>query len=369
MKVLQALLIVLALMLVAYLGAFFSGGRALFGVVLPYLAFAIFIIFFIAKVLWWAKSPVPFRIPTTCGQANSLPWIKQDKLDCPSTTIQVIGRMILEVFLFRSLFRNTRAEVHDGPKLAYGSSKFLWLFGLMFHYSFLLIVLRHLRLFTDPIPAFVHAIEFGDAFMQVGAPTLYMTDLVFIGAVTFLFLRRVVLPNIRYISLQADYFPLFLFLSIGITGVLMRYFIRVDVVSIKMFAHGLATLAFLRGELLIPETIGSLFFVHLFLVTVLLAYFPFSKLMHMGGVFLSPTRNLANNSRMVRHINPWNDPSIKPHSYAGYEDDFREAMVEAGIPVDKELPAAPVEEEAPAEEAPAAEAAAPAAEETPDKSE
>jgi nitrate reductase gamma subunit len=122
-----------------------------------------------------------------------------------------------------------------------------------------------------------------------------------------------------------------------------------DVVTIKMLTHGLATF-----QPLVPETVGGLFFVHLFLVSVLLAYFPFSKLMHLGGVFMSPTRNLANNSRMVRHINPWNDPSIKPHSYAGYEDDFREFMVEAGLPVEKELPPAPAEEEAPAEgEAPA----------------
>jgi nitrate reductase gamma subunit len=69
----------------------------------------------------------------------------------------------------------------------------------------------------------------------------------------------------------------------------------------------------------------------------LLAYFPFSKLMHMGGVFLSPTRNMANDSRMKRHINPWN-PDIKPHSYAGYEDEFRADMIEQGIPVEKELP-------------------------------
>ena len=59
--------------------------------------------------------------------------------------------------------------------------------------------------------------------------------------------------------------------------------------------------------------------------------------MHLGGVFLSPTRNMKNNSRAVRYINPWN-PEIKPHSYAGYEDEFREFMVEAGIPVEKELP-------------------------------
>jgi nitrate reductase gamma subunit len=81
--------------------------------------------------------------------------------------------------------------------------------------------------------------------------------------------------------------------------------------------------------------IGSIFFIHLFLLCVLLAYFPFSKLVHMGGVFMSPTRNLANNSRMKRHINPWNYP-VHVHTYAEYEDDFREKMKKAGLPVEKE---------------------------------
>ena len=73
----------------------------------------------------------------------------------------------------------------------------------------------------------------------------------------------------------------------------------------------------------------------LFFVCVLLAYFPFSKLMHLGGVFLSPTRNMANTTRMVRHINPWNAP-VPLHTYEEYEDEFREKMIEAGLPVDKE---------------------------------
>ncbi len=86
---------------------------------------------------------------------------------------------------------------------------------------------------------------------------------------------------------------------------------------------------------MVPQGIGSIFFVHLFLVCCLAAYFPFSKLMHLGGVFLSPTRNLPNNSRAVRHVNPWN-PEVKFHTYEEYEDDFRVKMKEAGIPVDKE---------------------------------
>ena len=335
MRVLKALIAVLALVAVALVAVQVPGGHSLLGIVLPYVAFAIFLGGFVSRVVNWAKSPVPFRIPTTCGQANSLPWIQQNKLDCPSTKAGVVGRMVLEVLLFRSLFRNTRAEVRQGPRLIYGSSKWLWLFALLFHYTFLVIVLRHLRLFTDPIVAFVPKLEAADGLFQVGAPVLYQSDLIFMGAITFLFLRRIILNNIRYISLPADYFPLFLIFGIGLTGILMRYFLRADVVAIKELTLGLATFSPVMSD-----KIGTIFFVHLFLVCCLMAYFPFSKLMHMGGVFMSPTRNMMNNSRMVRHINPWNDPTIKPHSYAGYEDEFREFMVDAGLPVEKEMPAA-----------------------------
>jgi hypothetical protein len=75
--------------------------------------------------------------------------------------------------------------------------------------------------------------------------------------------------------------------------------------------------------------------VHIFLVSVLLAYFPFSKLMHMGGIFLSPTRNMANNNRRIRHVNPWDYP-VPVHSYEEYEDHFRDKMKAAGIPLDRE---------------------------------
>jgi nitrate reductase gamma subunit len=103
------------------------------------------------------------------------------------------------------------------------------------------------------------------------------------------------------------------------------------VVSIKQLTMGWVTFS-----PVIAGKIGVIFFIHVFLVSTLLAYFPYSKLMHLGGVFLSPTRNMANNSRMVRHINPWNDPAIKPHAYSAYEDEFREFMKEAEIPVEKE---------------------------------
>lgn len=341
MKYAFSFLAVIALILIAWLGSRIPGMEYLFGVAIPYLAIMVFLGGFVYRVIHWAKSPVPFSIPTTCGQGKSLDFIKQDKLDCPTKTSEVVARMALEILAFRSLFRNTKSELHEGPKITYESSKWLWLFALIFHYSFLVIVLRHMRLFVNPVPAWIQALEFGDGLLQIGAPTMYLTDVGLILGVVLLFGRRLITRHVRYISLANDYFPLVLIFSIAVTGILMRFFLRtdIDIVNIKNLLVGLATL-----QPVIGAEIGAIFYIHIFLVSVLLVYFPFSKLMHLGGVFMSPTRNMKNDSRAKRHINPWNDPTIKPHSYAGYEDEFREFMVEAGIPVDKEL--APKKDEA-----------------------
>jgi len=311
----------------------------LFGIVIPYLAAIIFFVGMIYRVMKWAKSPVPFRIPTTCSQQKSLPWIKYDyvdKIDNPATKLGVWGRMILEVLFFRSLFRNTRLQYGDGQSIKYTSSKWLWLAAMGFHYCFLVILIRHLRFFTEPMPFFVKIIENIDGFFQFFLPVVYQSGLLIGAALTYLLLRRILIPQVRYISLPADYFPLFLILTIAGTGILMRYVLKADVVSIKELTMGLVTFS-----PMIPEGISVLFYIHLFLVSVLFAYFPFSKLVHMGGVFLSPTRNLSNNSRIVRHINPWN-PKVKLHTYEEYEDDFREKMIAAGLPVEKKV--APTEQ-------------------------
>jgi nitrate reductase gamma subunit len=209
----------------------------------------------------------------------------------------------------------------------------LWCFALIFHYSFLSIVVRHLRLFLDPVPAWIGWWEYIDGIFEIGAPNWYLSDAGLVLGCVLLFGSRLITRHVRYISLVNDYFPLVLIFAVAITGILMRFFLRtdIDIVNIKQLTVGLVTLSPVIGA-----KIGSIFYIHVFLVCVLLAYFPFSKLMHFAGVFLSPTRNLKNDSRAVRHINPWN-PRILPHSYAGYEDEFREFMVDAGIPVEKEL--------------------------------
>ncbi len=330
MKAFLPFLAVIFLVLLVIVGVKAASLYFLFGVVVPYAALLTFLAGVVYRAVKWGTTPVPFHIPTTCGQQKTLPWIKQSKIENPSGTGGVIVRMLLEVFMFRSLFRNLKTEMHEGPKITYGSDKWLWLAGLSFHWSFLFIIIRHLRFFTQGVPMPVQIVEGLDSFLQIGLPLVYITDVLFLAAVTYLFIRRVTIPQVKYISLAADYFPLFLLLAIGCSGVLMRYFLRVDIVSVKTFAMGLVSL---RPK--IVPGISTLFYIHLFLISTLFAYFPWSKLMHMGGVFLSPTRNLANNSRIKRHINPWNYP-VKVHTYAEYEEDFREKMKMAGVPVEKE---------------------------------
>jgi nitrate reductase gamma subunit len=139
--------------------------------------------------------------------------------------------------------------------------------------------------------------------------------------------------------LTSDFFPLFLLIAIGVSGILMRHGTKTDIVGVKTLMVGLLTFQFPR----IPDTIGSIFYVHVFLVSVLLAYFPFSKLTHLAGVFLSPTRNLRGNTREYRHVNPWNYP-VKIHTYEEYEDEFRDKMAEMGIPVEKPPAPEPAEQ-------------------------
>ena len=339
-KYLYALIAVVVLFLISYIGVEVLGLKILFGIVIPYVAIIIFIAGFIYRVMGWTRSAVPFRIPTTCGQQKSLPWIKPNSVDNPTTTGGVVVRMILEILFFRSLFKNTRMSLKEGSKLSYQLEIFLWLGALAFHWSFLTVIVRHLRFFTEPVPFLIQLLEKMDGFFRVeilydvvkwGLPGVYLSGIVLLAAVTYLFLRRVFIPQVRYISLAADFFPLFLIFGIALTGILMRYFTKVNIVEIKEFAMGLITFRFT-----IPEGVGGVFYVHLFFVSILLAYFPFSKLMHLGGIFLSPTRNMTTDTRARRHVNPWNHP-VHTHTYEEYEDEFREKMIGVGLPVDKEL--------------------------------
>lgn len=330
MNLIFSLVVFVILLLVPIIGVGVLGLNSLFAIFIPYLAFAVFFFGLIYRIIDWARSPQPFKIPTTCGQQKSLSWIKHSRLEAPASTWEVLLRMFFEVFLFRTLFRNLRADF-DGKRLIYGSAKWLWLGAILFHVSFLVILLRHLRLFVYPVPEWINILDYVDSFFQLGLPPIYITDLLILAGLTFLFLRRLVDPKVNYLSHASDYFPLLLIIGIVTTGILMRLYFKTDVYAVKQLAHSLATF-----NPVLPEAkISLLFYIHLFLVSTLAAYFPFSKLVHMVGIFFSPTRNMANDNRMKRHVNPWDYP-VKYHTYCEWQEEFRKILEEAGIPIDEE---------------------------------
>ena len=322
-----SLILVLLLGIAGYFGG--SAAGTFFGVIIPYAAIAVFLAGVIYRIVLWANAPVPFRITATCGQQKSLPWIKSSRLDNPASGLGTVARMALEILMFRSLFRNTKAEIKDGPRLVFSERKFLWLAALAFHWTFLFVLMRHLRFFLEPVPGCVLFAQELDGFFQIGTPVLYMTDCIILAALGFLLIRRLADVQVRYISLFADYFALFMLLGLALSGIVLRYFIKTDISGIKELAMGLATFS-----PTVPAGLHPIFFLHMFLLSILVAYFPFSKLMHLGGVFLSPTRNLANNNRMKRHINPWNYP-VKVHTYEEWEEEFRDKIKAAGLPLEK----------------------------------
>ncbi len=327
MNIWYSFFIIVLLFLIALLGV---QNPLIFGVIIPYIAITTFILGIIYRVVKWARSPVPFRWPTTAGQQKSLSWIKANNLENPYNTWGVLGRMLLEILLFRSLFRNSKVELKDGSRIIYGDEKFLWLGAMAFHWCFLIILLRHFRFFTEPIIGFVHWLQSIDGLFEIAVPTLFISNILIVLALIYLFSRRIFNPKIRYISLVSDYLALFLLISVVLSGIWMKHLDKVDIVKVKELAMGLA--AFNPS---VPDGIGSIFYIHLFFVSVLIMYFPFSKLMHMAGVFFSPTRNMANTNRVKRHINPWN-PEVKVHTYEEYEDEYRDIMKSAGLPLDKE---------------------------------
>jgi len=325
MNALRALIAVVGIVLLAAATAWLN--IPIVVVVILYAALTFFLLGFSYRVLRWAWTPVPFRIPTTCGQQKSLPWIKSAPLDNPSTSWGAFGRIILEVLLFRSLFRNSRARLHDG-KLALREDQWLWLGALAFHWSLLTILVRHLRYFLQPVPAVVLGIERFDGLFRVGVTHMYLSDVVIVCALAYLIARRLHDPMLHFVSLFSDYFVLFLLAGVALSGLLLRFVVRIDGLAVKQFALGLAAL-----HPHVPTSTNSIFLIHLLLVSTLVGYFPASKLMHIAGVFLSPTRNLPNNNRAKRHVNPWNAPVVH-RSYTEWEREFQDKLTAAAIPLE-----------------------------------
>ncbi|MES9967391.1 MAG: nitrate reductase, partial [Sedimenticola sp.] len=92
---------------------------------------------------------------------------------------------------------------------------------------------------------------------------------------------------------------LIILIVIGMSGLMMSFVAHTDIVMVKQFFTGVYTFSW--GELPVDFPL----IVHLLLVALLMILFPFSKLLHVPGIFFSPSRNQVDNPREKRHLAPW----------------------------------------------------------------
>jgi nitrate reductase gamma subunit len=230
-----------------------------FFAILLYAATAVLVGGLAVRIRDYARTPAPLKIPTT---------------PAPTTRGGVALRMLREVALFESLFR---------------SNLWTWACGWLFHVGLALVLLRHLRYFVEPVWGWL-------AFVQ---PFGIYAGFAMAGGLAGLWVRRIFVARVRFISTPSDHLMIALLLAIAASGLAMKFVAHTDIVAVKAFALGLLYLDWQ------PLPADGLVYVHLALVAVLMLIFPFSKLLHAPGVFFSPTRNQVDDPREQRHLAPW----------------------------------------------------------------
>ncbi|MGE5118129.1 MAG: respiratory nitrate reductase subunit gamma [Betaproteobacteria bacterium] len=222
-------------------------------------AAVVFVVGLALRIRLYLRTPAPLRIPTT---------------PAPTRPSGVALRLAREVVFFESLFR---------------SNKWTWAFGWMFHAALLLVLLRHLRYFQQPVWQAV-------AWMQ---PFGMYAGFAMAAGLAGLWARRVLVDRVRYVSTPSDHLMLALLLAIAASGLGLRWVAHTDIVALKAFALGLVRLDWQ------PLPADPALLVHLGLVALLLVVFPISKLLHAPGLFFSPSRNQADDARERRHVASW----------------------------------------------------------------
>jgi len=227
--------------------------------ILFYFATLLFVVGLLYRISTYARTPAPLKIPTT---------------PAPTTTGGVVLRMTREVVFFESLFK---------------SNLWIWGLGMLFHASLALVVMRHLRYFTEPVWGWV----------AIAQPFGMYAGITMLLGLFGLWGRRIFVERIRYISTPSDHLMLVLLIGIGASGLMMTFVAHTDVIAVKGYFLGLMhfNIQMLPADLLLM--------LHLSLVALLLIVFPFSKLLHAPGVFFSPTRNQTDNPRDQRHLSAW----------------------------------------------------------------
>ncbi len=189
-----------------------------------YLAMLIFFGNFAARISTWLKSK---PVKETAHQ---------------KLTVKTVALAICDILSFRRLLI---------------ANDVLWIGEWAFHISFVVVILRHLRFFLNPVPGWVVALQIPGIIAGYVLPI----------ALVYIFIVKCLIEKKKYVS-SYNFFLLTLIFFLSVSGLLMKTIYRPDIVSVKDFSLGIVTF----GLTAVPSSF--LFMLHFIAVLTLIVNLP-----------------------------------------------------------------------------------------------
>lgn len=200
-------------------------GRLL--ILAAYLAYAAFWIRFLTHALVWRRAARRLKEPVA---------------NMPRSRMKACALTAVDVILFGRLFKVNAA---------------LWFGEWVFHVSFLLVLLRHLRFLLNPVPGWVWSVQ------TAGLIAGYVLP----ASLAYILVIRLLTKREKYAA-PANVFLLALVLVISSLGILMRQWFTPNLVDVKLFMLGILCMK------PAPAPGSLLFAAHFLLVLVLVLFVP-----------------------------------------------------------------------------------------------
>ena len=150
--------------------------------------------------------------------------------------------LLPEIFFMRRLYKANPA---------------VWLGEWVFHASFILVLIRHLKYFLTPVPAFVWRMQ------GVGGIASYAMPL----SLLYIIILKAIVNRGKYLFAY-NYFLLTAFILVSSIGVMMRTFFYPDPLAVKQFITGALGLKAAAA----PESLP--FIIHFSLFLIILPFLP-----------------------------------------------------------------------------------------------
>ncbi|WP_018086258.1 respiratory nitrate reductase subunit gamma [Desulfurispora thermophila] len=223
--------------------------------IMPYITVTIFVLGILYRLGRWAGARIVHNITLS-------PW--------PQSNAEVAAIIGSEIIFFRSLFNFDRA---------------LWVGAWFMHIALFAVLGGHVMGIYFLGKQFVYIGMTEHTSEQMSNLLGTTMGLVMFAGLLYLLYRRVAIDKVRQVSNPSDYLHLLLILSIVSVGNFMRLFpgFGIEYAPVKEFMTHLFTLTPVPADAEIYQK--PFFILHFFLVQILMIVFPFSKLLHVFGIF------------------------------------------------------------------------------------